>query len=100
MRYEVSDLRAHLVNVDRLEETIRDVVVSLVNYIFADGPPPDPYGSSDAHCSGSIDIDDVVYLIQYMFAGGNAPCDHDGDGCRTAEMTTGSRYTLLHRVGW
>lgn len=34
----------------------------------------------DADCSGGVDIDDVVYLIAYIFSGGPAPCDTDGDG--------------------
>jgi hypothetical protein len=57
-----------------------DDVVFLINYIFAGGPPPDPYESGDADCSGGIDIDDVVYLINYIFASGYDPCDTDGDG--------------------
>jgi len=32
-----------------------------------------PPGDND--CSGFVDIDDVVYLIQYLYAGGPAPCD-------------------------
>jgi hypothetical protein len=35
--------------------------------------------SGDADCSGGVDIDDVVYLIAYIFSGGNDPCDLDGD---------------------
>jgi hypothetical protein len=34
----------------------------------------------DSDCSGDVDIDDVVYLIAYIFSGGPAPCDTDGDG--------------------
>jgi hypothetical protein len=34
----------------------------------------------DSDCSGDVDIDDVVYLIAYIFSGGPAPCDIDGDG--------------------
>ena len=33
----------------------------------------------DSDCSGDVDIDDVVYLIAYIFSGGPAPCDTDGD---------------------
>jgi len=31
-------------------------------------------------CLGVVDIDDVVYLIQYLFNNGPAPCDTDDDG--------------------
>ena len=37
------------------------------------------YICGDTDCSGGVDIDDVVYLINYIFAGGPAPCDPDDD---------------------
>jgi len=57
-----------------------DDVVYLINYIFANGPPPDPISAGDPECSGFVDIDDVVYMIMYIFAGGTPPCDTNGDG--------------------
>jgi hypothetical protein len=57
-----------------------DDVVYLVDYIFSEGPPPDPFETGDVNCSGDIDVDDVVFLIAYIFSDGNAPCDIDGDG--------------------
>ena len=36
--------------------------------------------AGDPDCSGNTDIDDVVYLVMYVFSGGYAPCDPDGDG--------------------
>ena len=48
--------------------------------ISAGGPPPDPIEFGDAACIGDIDIDDVAYLISYIFSGGNSPCDADWDG--------------------
>ena len=35
----------------------------------------DVYSTGDPNCSGSVDIDDVVYLIAYIFGGGPAPCN-------------------------
>ena len=49
-------------------------VVFLVNYIFADGPPPQPLFAGDANCDGTINIADGVCLINYIFADGPAPC--------------------------
>jgi uncharacterized Ntn-hydrolase superfamily protein len=57
-----------------------DDAVFMIQYIFAGGPPPDPYEAGDVDCSGTVDIDDVVYIIGYIFSGGNAPCDADGVG--------------------
>ncbi len=51
--------------------------------VFAVGAPGDPvevtvdlyiWTFGDADCSGMIDIDDVVYLIDYIFTGGPVPC--------------------------
>jgi hypothetical protein len=51
-------------------------VVYLINYLFADGPPPDPPAAGDATCDGEVNIADAVYLINYLFVGGSPPsCD-------------------------
>jgi hypothetical protein len=57
-----------------------DDAVFLINYIFSNGPAPNPAQLSDCDCSGAIDIDDVVWIIAYAFSGGYAPGDMDGDG--------------------
>lgn len=51
------------------------------------GSPGDP------DCSGDVDIDDVVYLLAYIFTGGPAPCNPDFSGsvvgngpCKTSMM--------------
>jgi hypothetical protein len=48
-------------------------VVYLANYLFIDGPEPDPYESGDATCDGEVDIADMIYLINYLFWGGPVP---------------------------
>ncbi len=50
-------------------------VVFLINYIFAQGPAPDPLVSGDMNCDGRINIGDAVHLVNYMFLSGPAPCD-------------------------
>jgi hypothetical protein len=42
----------------------------------ADFPP------GDVDCSGFVDIDDVVYLITYIFGAGPPPCDSSGPSGR------------------
>jgi len=37
------------------------------------GALPEPSQYADADCSGNIEIDDVTYLIAYIFAGGPPP---------------------------
>jgi hypothetical protein len=49
-------------------------VVYLINYLFTNGPAPDPMEAGDANCDGTVDIADVIYLINYLFTGGPAPC--------------------------
>jgi len=41
--------------------------------ITVDDAPPPPYICGDADGSEEVDIDDVVYLIAYIFSGGPAP---------------------------
>jgi agmatine/peptidylarginine deiminase len=49
-------------------------VVHLINYLFINGPPPQPWEAGDANRDGVVDIADVVYLINYLFIGGPSPC--------------------------
>jgi len=48
-------------------------VVYLLNYVFRDGPAPDPLEQGDANCDGIVDIADVIFLIHYLFIGGPPP---------------------------
>ena len=48
-------------------------VVYLINYLFKNGPVPDPIGRGDANCDGILMLDDVVYLISYLYKGGPPP---------------------------
>jgi regulation of enolase protein 1 (concanavalin A-like superfamily) len=48
-------------------------VVYLINYLFRDGPSPEPLIAGDANCDVSVDAADVIYLINYLFAGGPKP---------------------------
>jgi len=48
-------------------------VVYLINYLFKDGPEPDPWEAGDVNCDGTINSADVVYLINYLFKGGPPP---------------------------
>jgi hypothetical protein len=51
-------------------------IVYLINYIYKDGPPPDPLESADVNCDEVINSSDVVYIINYLFKEGPPP------GCR------------------
>lgn len=54
------------------EIEVGDVVV-LIDYLYRDGDPPDPFLSGDATCDGDVSVDDVVYLISYLFRNGPPP---------------------------
>ena len=46
----------------------------IINYIFYDGPAPDPIESGDANSDGSVNLADAGYLINYIFYDGPEPC--------------------------
>ncbi len=48
-------------------------VVLMVNYIFKDGPPPDPWQLGDANNDGVLDIGDALYLLYAAFRCGPKP---------------------------
>jgi hypothetical protein len=57
-------------------------VVYLINYLFIDGPAPQPLAAGDANCNEVVDIVDVVYLINYLFIDGPPPCEPPRDSGR------------------
>ena len=48
-------------------------VVFLVNYLYKNGAPPNPFAAGDVNSDGIVDLGDVVYLINYLFKGGPPP---------------------------
>ena len=52
--------------------TMNDVVF-LVNYIFRNGPEPDPLQAGDVDASGAINTADLSYLVNFIYRGGPAP---------------------------
>jgi hypothetical protein len=49
--------------------------VFTINYVFQDGPAPDPICIGDANDDGNTNVADAVYLIAYVFSGGLPPLD-------------------------
>ncbi len=47
--------------------------VYLINYVFRDGPGPDPNELGDANCDAFVNVGDAVYLINYIFRSGPEP---------------------------
>ena len=45
----------------------------IINYIFYDGPAPDPIESGDANGDGSTNLADAGFVINYIFYDGPAP---------------------------
>jgi agmatine/peptidylarginine deiminase len=48
-------------------------VVHLINYLFINGPAPQPMAAGDANGDCLVDIADVVYLLNYLFGEGDPP---------------------------
>lgn len=49
-------------------------VIHILNYLYKEGPEPDPLESGDAFCDGQIDLSDLVLLINYLYKNGPPPC--------------------------
>lgn len=45
----------------------------LVDFLYTQGPPPDPIESGDANGDGIINLFDTTYIIAYLYLGGPAP---------------------------
>jgi len=50
-----------------------DDLIWLVNYIYRDGPAPEPIFLGDVNLSCTIDLSDVVFLVDYIFRAGDPP---------------------------
>ena len=49
-------------------------VIFLINYLYKNGPVPDPLSLGDVNCDGHVEMGDVVYLINYLYKSGPVPC--------------------------
>lgn len=49
-------------------------LIFIVDYLFRQGPAPDPLGRADVNCSGSVDVIDITYLVGYLFQQGPELC--------------------------
>jgi len=52
-------------------------VLFLVNYLYKEGPAPDPLRLGDVTADCVVDLSDVLFLINYLYKNGSAP----GIGC-------------------
>jgi len=48
-------------------------VITIINYVFRGGPPPDPLKIGDANGDCSTNVGDAVYLIKFIFSSGPPP---------------------------
>ena len=48
-------------------------ITFLINYLYKDGPAPDPIEAGDADGSGTINLLDITYLINYLYKDGPDP---------------------------
>ncbi len=65
-----SGLEGDLTGDDRVDQSD---IVFLVNFIFKDGPPPNPLAAGDINGDCFVTLADLIYLINYVFQGGPAP---------------------------
>jgi len=48
-------------------------VIYLVNFLFKNGPEPNPPPAGDINCDCVTTVSDIIYLINYLFRGGTPP---------------------------
>ena len=48
-------------------------IIFLINYLFREGPVPDPLERGDVTNDGEVTTSDVVYLITYLYRGDLPP---------------------------
>jgi hypothetical protein len=48
-------------------------IAFLINYLYNDGPAPDPLNDADVDGSGDINILDITYLIAFLYTNGPPP---------------------------
>jgi hypothetical protein len=48
--------------------------VFLINYVFKNGPAPNPLAAGDANCDHRVNVADAVKIINHVFKSGPAPC--------------------------
>jgi subtilisin family serine protease len=48
-------------------------IVYLINYLYKDGPAPDPLTKGDPNADCTISLSDIVYLVNYLYKDGPAP---------------------------
>ncbi len=49
--------------------------VTIINYVFKDGPAPDPLCIADVNDDNDVNVADAVYLINYIFKSGPPPIE-------------------------
>ena len=61
---------------DANQDRVIDVgdLVYLINYLYKNGPAPNPKELGDVNLDTTVDIGDVVYLINFLYKSGSSPC--------------------------
>ncbi len=49
-------------------------VIFLINYLFKNGPAPDPLLKGDVTADSLVNVQDILHLINYLFRNGMQPC--------------------------
>lgn len=48
--------------------------IFLLNYLYKNGPAPNPLSLGDLNCDGEVEMGDIIYLINYLYKNGPPPC--------------------------
>jgi len=68
----------------------------MTEYMFKDGPAPEPMSRGDSNGDGSIDVSDLVYMVNYIFKGGIAPvCPGTAIGLLCGDFNNNAKVDAL-----
>jgi len=60
-------------NADGIDGISIDDVIYLIQFIYADGPAPDPLCNGDVNGDCLVSPEDIRYLVEWIYSGGPAP---------------------------
>ena len=73
--------------------------VVMLCLLFSSAGAADPVNAGDPDCSGANDVSDLTYIVDFLFAGGQEPCDIPFVEAGISFAATGDPNSLMPLTG-